>query len=188
MADEPTAPGTAEGAGRRKRPAPTIDLTATEVKSESDAQAQAGQSSGAADSSSAADPNTEFQTNTGENRARTTGVAWAMLASGFAGGAVVAAVLVALWFADALPVRTSPAAGLNARVTQLEAQLHKLSAAPDGSNDKAVGDLSQRIGKIESALAKQPAENPTMDARLTAVENSLKSLGVALTALTHRSD
>src|SRR6185437_4951389 len=33
MADKPTAPGTAESARRRKRPTPTIDLTATEVKS-----------------------------------------------------------------------------------------------------------------------------------------------------------
>ncbi|MGE5535854.1 MAG: COG4223 family protein [Acidobacteriota bacterium] len=188
MADEPAAPGTAEGAGRRKRPAPTIDLTATEVKSESDAQAQ-GEQSDAADSSSATESTDELKPNVDENRA--TGVAWAMLASGFAGGAVVAAVLAALWFADALPVRTSPGsstAALNARIAQLEAQLRKLSAAPADDNDKALNDLSQRIGNIESVLAKLPAENPALGDRLTAIESSLKSFGIALTALTHRSD
>ena len=35
MADKRTTPDPAEGARRRKRPAPTIDLTATEVAAES---------------------------------------------------------------------------------------------------------------------------------------------------------
>ncbi len=192
MADKPEAPGTAEDAGRRKRPAPTIDLTATEVKSESDAQARAeqapdaGSSAADAQSSSAGEPPRAPEAGVEETNTR--GVAWAMAASGFIGGAVVAAVVVALWFADVLPMRNSGGSGAATRVAQLEAQVHKLSAAANKNDDKAIGDLAQRVGKIEGTLAKLPAADPALGERLTAAENSLKSLGVALTALTHRSD
>jgi chromosome segregation ATPase len=87
-----------------------------------------------------------------------------------------------------LPVRDTGGSGAAARIAQLEAQVRKLSAAANKSDDKTIGDLSQRVGKVESAVAKLPAPDPAFGERLTAAENSLKSLGVALTALTHRSD
>jgi len=188
MADKPTAPGTAEGARRRKRPAPTIDLTATEVNPAAGQTPPPNEPPRAAETAADADAapdSTVHAASQAEQPVRKAGFSWRLAVSGVAGGAVVAVLLLALWFSGVLPTRDDDTSALRARVSSLEAQLHNRPAAVDG---KTLDDLSQRVGKIETAVSKLPAGDASMAERLTATENAMKSLGIALTALNRRSD
>ena len=185
MADKPTAPGAAEGARRRKRPTPTIDLKATEVKPASSVQMPPPPTEPprAAGGTMGAGPAPEAAART--EPVRKAGFNWAMAVSGVAGGAVVALVLIVLWLAGALPSRDNETTALRARVALLETQLRSAPATPDG---KALDDLSQRLAKIETAITKLPAGDAAMADRLAATENAMKSLGIALAALNRRAD
>jgi len=188
MADKPTAPGTAESARRRKRPTPTIDLTATEVKSAA-AQTPPPEeppraAEAAPDTGSAADSTIHAPVQDDQSVPKS-GFYWRLAASGVAGGAVVAVLLLALWFADALPSRSPDTAALQARIALLETQLRN---HPATAGDKTLDDLSQRVGKIETAITKLSAGDTALAERLTTTENAMKSLGVALAALSRRSD
>jgi hypothetical protein len=87
------------------------------------------------------------------------------LASGFLGAVLMAIVLGVLWFAGAVPVR--------------------YVASSDG---QAIDVVAQRITRIEGILAKIPTNDPNVSERLSAAENAMKSLGIALTALNKRND
>ncbi|HEX5498788.1 MAG TPA: hypothetical protein VFX03_06155, partial [Thermomicrobiales bacterium] len=113
------------------------------------------------------------------------GFGWALAASGIVGGAVAAVVLLVFWFAGVPPVRDDGVNALRARVTRLETQFRDRPAAPD---NKIIGDLSQRVDKIEAAVAKLPASDLAIAQRLTSAESSMKSLDVAMTAINRRSD
>ena len=52
----------------------------------------------------------------------------------------------------------------------------------------SVAALNERLAKIESSIAKAPASDPGVSERLSAADNAVKSLGIALTALNKRSD
>src|SRR5579872_5734635 len=104
MADKPTPPDPAEGARRRKRPAPTIDLTATEVpKSAEQPQAAADEPAAAPPEPSA--PPDEANTAHDPEPGLHTGSApaapaiWQIFIAGFAGAAIMTAALLGLWFA-----------------------------------------------------------------------------------------
>ncbi|HVV60969.1 MAG TPA: hypothetical protein VHD14_04335 [Pseudolabrys sp.] len=186
MADKPTAPGAAEGARRRKRPTPTIDLKATEVTSTATGEASSPpppEPPPATAGAAAADAGPESPGNTASSSSRKAGLNGAMVASGIAGGALVALVLAALWLAGALPSRDNETNALRARVAQLEAQSRDAPA-----DSKALDELSSRLGKIETALAKPQTVDPAMAERLATAENAMKSLGIALAALNRRAD
>jgi hypothetical protein len=51
-----------------------------------------------------------------------------------------------------------------------------------------VDALAQRLTKIEGMVARIPANDPTMSERLTAADNAMKTLGIALTALNKHSE
>jgi len=76
-------------------------------------------------------------------------------------------VLVAIWFAGLVPAR---------------------DVAPASVDSSAIAALNDRIGKIESSLAKLPASDATTGERLAAVDNAVKSVGAAGAALSKRSD
>src|SRR5579872_762659 len=126
MADKPTAPGTAEDARRRKRPTPTIDLTATEVKSTArqtpPPEEPPRAAEAAPDTGSAADSTIHTPVQDDQSIPKS-GLYWRLTTSGVAGGAVVAVVLLALWFAGALPSRDNDTNALQARIALLETQL-----------------------------------------------------------------
>jgi hypothetical protein len=48
--------------------------------------------------------------------------------------------------------------------------------------------LNDRIARIEAAVARPQGADPSVSERLSAADNAIKSLGIALTALTRRSD
>jgi hypothetical protein len=87
------------------------------------------------------------------------------LAGGIFGAALTAIALGALWFSGAVPVR---------------------SVAP--ADSQAIDAVTQRITRIEGMLAKLPANDPGVAERLSAADNAMKSLGVALAALNKRND
>jgi hypothetical protein len=88
------------------------------------------------------------------------------LAGGFIGAAAVATGLVALWFVGAVPVRYAVSTDSSAQVDA----------------------LAQRISRIEGVLAKMPANDPSISERLSAADNAMRSVGIALTALSKHSE
>ena len=174
MADKRTTPDPAEGARRRKRPAPTIDLTATEVPE----AAAAEQPQPAADEPPAAPPEPSAahdaadtppdpEPSSQRGPVRTALPVWQIFIAGFVGAALMTVALLGLWFAGLVPSRDAG------------------SPIADPASGAA---LNQRLAKIESSIAKLPAGDQGTSERLSAADNALKSLGIALTAINKRSD
>jgi hypothetical protein len=169
MSDKRTTPDPAEGDRRRKRPAPTIDLKATDVSG-----------SPSSDETNAAAPppgderlSAEESEHVAESRASggPTSPDWAglrqMLFAGLGGAALVALVLLGVWLAGLVPARHAGFAD---------------------SATASVAALNERLAKIESSIAKTSVGDPGISERLAAADNAVKSLGIALTALNKRSD
>jgi len=199
MADKRTGPGAHEGARRGKRAAPTIDLTATEMKPAAAAGEPAPEPAQAAPPPPAPEPPPAASdvppavghTAMGGNSGSPPGGFFSgpTLAAGAAGAAIVTLVLFALWLTGWVPIRYAGSTATRARVTALEMELHDLKKRPAGAVDsKAIDALGQRIGKIEDAFAKLPAGEANVGERLVAADNAMKTLGVALAALNKRSD
>jgi hypothetical protein len=159
---------------RRKRPAPTIDLSATEVTSAEPSQT--------AHESSAAGEKTEMPPS-GKQSQGNRPLVLGIVAGGIAGAA---AVLGGLWLGGLLPPHQTPD-NVSSRVAALEAQM-KAAAKP--GNDQPIADLTARVGKLEQTAAKPApaATDPALAERLTGVENAMKALGVTLTALNRRAE
>jgi hypothetical protein len=170
MADKRTTPDLAVGARRRKGPAPTIDLTATEVAAESaESHVAAGEPQAGSPPRQEAheQPEADSEPANGRNgTSRKQGTAWQVLLAGFAGAAIMTAVLSALWSAGLVPARYDGS----------------ISPVP-----ASIAALNGRMAKLEAA-AKTSGSDPTVSERLSAADNAMKSLGIALTALTKRSD
>ncbi len=187
-------PEAASGPRRKKRTAPTIDLTATEVPAAEAAaaksdpppaeteRAQTASNSEASSEQPAAQESP--QPAQPEARPRTYLVA---LAAGAAGAAVTAGIIAAVWFTDLLPIR-GPTAD-SPQIASLARKVQELQDRPQPAiYTKALEALGQRVSKIEQTIANLPAGDAGVGDRLSAAENAMKSLGVALTALNRRSD
>ena len=181
MADDkrgPTAPG-----GKRRRPAPTIDLKATEIASDpvkpSDPVDPPSETRRAEASTAPAEPGAPNEAAAAASSrprgwrpewletAAMTDRMWALrdraaerlnarlLAAGGAGVAVLA-VLVALWALASGGTRDDPAAMLAARLTAVESQMRDLAARPQpaGADPRAVADLAARVGAAEQAMGR----------------------------------
>ncbi len=174
MADKRTTPDPAEGARRRKRPAPTIDLTATEVPAAKAAeQPQAAADEPATTPPEAPAPDDEAgaahdaESGLRNASARSAPAAWQIFIAGFSGAAIMTAALLGLWFAGLVPSRDDG------------------SATADPAS---VAALNQRLAKIELSIAKLPVSDQGTSERLSAADNALKSLGIALAAINKRND
>lgn len=113
------------------------------------------------------------------------------LAAGLAGGLIVALALGALWYGGVLPPGAPPSTDAGAQIAALRKQVEDLQNRPSppapAIDTKTIDALNDRVGKIENTLANLP-KGDTGAERLSAAENAMKSLGLALTALTKRSD
>jgi len=208
MADKritPEAPQEApNGPRRKKRAPPTIDLTATEVQStaaagepppqaavepsQSEPSPPPGPEQPAADQEAPPGADKEGSANNSRSwvSANFTGPT---LAAGVVGAAMMALVLFALWLTGLVPIRYAGSTAMRARVAGLEMQMHDLQNRPAGAVDsKSTELLIQRIAKLEDAIAKIPEGGPSATERIAAVDNAMKSLGVALAAVNRRSD
>lgn len=116
-----------------------------------------------------------------------------MLAAGVAGAAAMSLVLLGLWLTGLLPIRFAGSTATRARVTALEMQLQDLQKRPAPVVDtQAVDALHQRVARMEESIKNIPASasgaDPALAERVSAAENAMKSLGLALTALNRRGD
>ena len=189
MSDKRKTPGPPDDAPRRKRPTPTIDLTATEVPAEAMDDGPPSEPPPAQSQPEAAD-DFEAASVAGRNSSfqRPVWLNAAGLAGGLFGAAVVAIVLAALWFAGVLPVRYAASTNSSDQVVALEKQVRDLQNRPGSASGSQIDALAQRVTKIEGMLAKLPANDPSVSERLSAADNAMKSLGIVLTALNKRND
>jgi hypothetical protein len=174
MADKRTTPEAPEGAPqaapersrRKKRAAPTIELTATEVPPPQ--QAAAPQP----DPPPAAEEPAPGKTAAAETQPARTGVTFgvAALTGGAAGLAGALLVLLGLYVAGLVHPATS-----TTTTTQV-------------ADSKAIDALAQRVGALETEIKNLPPGDAGVAARLAAAESAMKSLGVALAALSRRND
>jgi len=193
MADEKRS--TPKEGARRRRPAPTIDLTAREVKSAGAADAAQQPPRGSYEPSAAGPTRDFLAAAEGNDRPEAQASSASMSTSklpyvvaGLAGGALVVLLLLGLRFSGLLPIRYAGATATRARVAVLEMQMRDLSNRQPATLDgKAFDELKERLTKIEQAVSRLPAAEPAVGERLAAVENAMKALGIALAALNQRA-
>ena len=167
MSDKRTTPDPAEGARRRKRPAPTIDLTATDVSASSpEYEAHAAEPPRDEHPSEAPESAAESPASNGAKQWNWVAARQTFLA-GLGGAAIVALAFFGVWLVGLVPAR---------------------HAGPVDTGSASVAALNERLAKIETATAKTPPSDPGVSERLSAADNAVKSLGIALTALNKRSD
>lgn len=177
MAEKRTTPGTppdaqqdaAASARRKKRAAPTIDLTATELPPapQGEPSPQAGQPSPAPEPPQAGSEPTSSETGIRLGDHINVGA----YIAGATGAVAMTLILLALWLTGLVPVR---------HVTVNDAQT--------SVDTKAIDALTRRVGMIEEAITKLRAGDTGVAERLAAADNAMKALGIALTALDRRTD
>src|SRR4029078_5223885 len=154
MSAKRTTQAPAEGAGRRKRPAPTVDLTATDVSASSpDQEAHAAEPPRRDEHSStaASEPAAENPPSNGAKPWNWT-AARQMFFAGLGGAAIVALAFFGVWLAGLVPARY---------------------ASPVDAGPASVAALNERFAKIESSIAKTPASDPGVSARLSSGDHVL---------------
>jgi hypothetical protein len=205
------------GEKARRRPATTIDLTATEVASRpaeatGPGFAQAPESAAAyADADRVATeprgPGTSARGN--EERMRTNAESareakappwamplsklkpdgpWILAAAAAAGGLLV---FLAFMIAGYGPREGAGVNPVEARLARVEDALRQLSARPVPPADaRAIADLTGRVAKIETALAspRAPTADPALLNRLSSLEGTLKALSETVAIVARRSD
>ena len=159
-----------------KRPAPTIEGTATEVSLDpapgerASATPEAGESKSDLDGSKAKRAKgTPPRTSPTELRSFFT-----HLAAGLLGGLIGVVTLALAW--NELPVRTAAPPDL----APIESRLSKLETAPPPAGDtEALGTLDGRIKTLEERKVETPPDLSGLTDRVTRLEDTLKSLAQA---------
>jgi hypothetical protein len=191
MADETPPPPGAPGPPDRRRPAPTIDLKATEIASEPVAAGAAAGPESPPDPDGAArmPPKSDLHRSLSALAAT---VSWPLVGAGFAGAILTLGVV---WVVASSSSRGNDLSLAQARIAQLERQVADLAgrAAANVENSASVGDLATRLQKLEAeqsrvAAARPPAPDLSQASRIAALEAELKSLGETLGALNQRSE
>jgi hypothetical protein len=155
MADEKS---TAPGEKPRRRPAPTIDLSATEVKADPPPQA----------------PKPELA-------AETTSPRGSLIATYAVGGLLIGVLLGAgaLWFAGVREDKSTNTSALTARLAVLEGQLREQSQRPPAAEPKPEIKAEPKVEtKIEPKpeAAKPAAPDAALTDRIAAIEAGLGTL------------
>jgi hypothetical protein len=217
MADEkPNTPESTAGPSRgRRRPVPTLDLTATEVATESseatkpreDAPAEAPAAeataaseattaqpesvAGAAEESpqepaAAGDAPPQLPEPEAEPPRRSAPPLVPMLGAAVGGSAIVAIVMLALW---GIPQRNGGAAQQAAQLAALETRVRDLAGRIPASERTQVTSLAERIGKLEAAAGSAgPTADPAIGDKIVAAERQVGALTRELAALKQRTD
>jgi hypothetical protein len=163
--------------GASKRPAPTIEGTATEISSEPTAGAAKSEASETADGTDGdngfggrGEPAPEIapppRTSADELKGFLT-----HLAAGLLGGLIGVIALAFAW--KLLPLGS----GEKSEIAALQAQVNKLESAPAPSADaKAIAALDQRVKALEERKVAPPPDLSALTGRVTHLEESLDSL------------
>lgn len=211
MTEKRPTPETAPESRRRKRAAPTIDLKATEVAAADaspppspqarEAQPQAAHADqkpepeSTAQTHSAPEPEPAVASGPAASSPEDKGFKafGPALAAGVAGAVAMSFILGGLWLSGLLPHADTGSDAQHARIAALETQIQELQKRPaPASAAPAIDALTARVARMEASIkdipAGAPAADPALIERLSAAENAMKSLGLALTALNRRSD
>jgi hypothetical protein len=193
MADQTPPPPGAPGQPDRRRPAPTIELTATEIASEpvaataGAAQTPSPESPPDQDTAPKMPPRSAVHSSLSELAAA---VSWPLVGAGMAGVALTLAIAgVALTWTGG---QGGDSTATEARIAQLERQVADRAGA-DAANAAAAGGLASRLQKLEAQLgqlqaAPRPAPDPALPGRIAALETQLKSFSDTLGALGQRDE
>ena len=171
----------------RKRPAPTIDLKATEVASDPVTSAQ--------ETDPPSDTTTSEPKSTGAPeappRAAATPaspvLAWPLLAAGVAGGVVTLCVVSLFWLFVA-PAQDDHASALDARLATFEQQIRDLAARPQpaASDPRALADLAASVSKLETIAAAPRPAAPRLGARHARRRAGIRAPSVRRSWVAHR--
>jgi hypothetical protein len=163
--------------GSGKRPAPTIEGTATEVSIDpargdtASAKPEAEESKSDLGGSKAKRGVTGTPPRTSPTELRSF---FTHLAAGLLGGLIGVVALAIAW--NKLPVRTATPPDL----TPIESRLSKLETAPSPAGDtEALGALDARIKTLEERKVETPPDLSGLTDRVTRLEETLKSLAEA---------
>jgi hypothetical protein len=186
--------GDRPGSGGR-RPVPTIELTASEVASEGE-KADAASASSAAPAEDIAEPPEPAAVDDPppipprddfwrsrilrDDLWRSRILPWSLGA-----GAAALLIILSAWAASIWSARDDTIL-LAARLAAVEVQLLELAGRPAANGDRKADDLPARVAQIETVLARSPAADPALAARVAAGETAAKSLTENLTALNRR--
>jgi len=199
MADKRKAPQGPDAA--RKRKAPTIDLTATDVTPPppvSDPDPQPAPEPAAATTAdspiepppppppenpprAAADPEAAPPLQPAAEARRGTPIA-AMLLAGVAGGVVVAAVAAGAWYAGLVPANTPARSDMvpKQQIAALQNDVDALKSRPAPAVDTKTTDaLSQRVAQLEAALKNLPktdGTDPQFAQKIADLQNAITPL------------
>ena len=154
------------GARRKKGVPPTIDLTVTEMPAGAAGPQQSEPPPTASEPPPAAQ---EPRSIPAQKAPPATSGGVSRYIAGAAGAVTMTVILFGLWLTGLLPVRYEASPGSTQQLA---------------ADSKAIDAFSQRVSKIEETISKMQASGE----RLTAAENTLKSLDIALAALNKRSD
>ena len=154
------------GASRKKRVPPTIDLTVTEMPAGAAGPQQSEPPPTASEPPRAAQEPLSIPA---QKAPPANSGSVSRYIAGVVGAVTMTVILFALWLTGFLPVRYEAAPGSTQQLA---------------ADSKAIDAFSQRVSKIEETISKMQASGE----RLTAAENTLKSLDIALAALNKRSD
>jgi hypothetical protein len=199
MANEKDGSKTRSGASR---PTPTIDLTATEVGTETATDETPPASAPDAAGAKAAPSGGAEATQTGvppprEPHSRNTSFGWLPAARFWsligaavlgAGGAVL--IMLAFGTGGDFSSRDSGSDVVAARLNRIETRLQEISTRPASAaiDAKFLDDIAARLAKIEAALSSPRAPDPVVASGVTAVENQEKSASEELASLKGRVD
>jgi len=161
-----------------KRPAPTIEGTATEISSEpaaGAAESEASESANGAESDNGsgeqAEPSGEKALPPPRTSADELKGFFTHLAAGLLGGLIGVIALAFAW--KLLP----HGGGENVEIAALQARVDKLQSAPaPGGDAKAIAALDQRMKALENRKVAPPPDLSALTARVTRLEESLDSL------------
>jgi hypothetical protein len=199
LADEMPPPPEVPGQPDRRRPAPTIDLQATEIAS-APVVAAAGHAANAG-------PPPEQPAQEGAPKmpppsalhrslsGLAAAVSWPLAGAGVVGALLMLGIVWAVALATGGHNDPDPT---EARIAQLEQQVTDLAGRSStiAANSAAAGDLASRLQQLEARVAqatqavqaRPPAVDPTLATRIAALEKQLKSLDETVGTLGQRSE
>jgi hypothetical protein len=195
-ADETPPPPGAPGQPERRRPAPTIDLKATEIASEPAAATAAGPAQTPPQAPLPEPPDEEVAAEVPPKSAvhqslsgLAAAVSWPLVGAGVAGAVLTLGIV---WVALAMSAGPGDTGAAEARIAQLERQVADLAGhapAAAASASDAASRLQQLEGQVgQLAAAPRPAPDPALPNRIAALEAQLKSLSDTLSSVDRRSE
>ena len=163
----------------RKRPAPTIDLKATEVVSDPVTSAQATDSPADTAKSEPKLAGTSEAPPRAAAQSAAPILSWPVLAAGGAGVAATLCIVGLFWLLGG-QTQDDNTPALNARLATVEQQIRDLAARPQpaAADPRALAELAASVSKLETiAAAPRPAAaDPALALRVAALETALRPL------------